>query len=138
MLRRALLLVLLGAPAGAETVVATQTIRPQQIITADLVRLDAAEVAGAFSSLDAVLGLEARRAIYPGRAVMRGALGTPALVDRNQMVALIYAYGGLRITAEGRALGRGAAGERIRVMNVDSRTTLFGTIAPDGSVLVQK
>ncbi|BBU59243.1 flagella basal body P-ring formation protein FlgA [Mameliella alba] len=137
-MRWLVLLALLPGAAAADTVVATQTIRPQQIITADAVRLDPAEVQGAYATLDAVVGQEARTAIYPGRAVMRGAVGQPALVDRNQAVELVYAQGGLRIRAEGRALGRGAAGERIRVMNVDSRTTLFGTIAPDGSILVNK
>ena len=137
-MRLAALFLLLAPGAAAETVVTTQTIRPQQIITGDLVRVDPAEVAGAYTSLDEVIGLEARVAIYPGRVVMRSALGVPALIDRNQVVELIYAYGGLRIKAEGRSLGRGAAGERIRVMNVDSRTVLFGTIAPDGTVLVQK
>ncbi|KHQ52469.1 MULTISPECIES: flagellar basal body P-ring formation chaperone FlgA [Mameliella] len=137
-MRWLVLLALVPGAAAADTVVATQTIRPQQIITADAVRLDPAEVQGAYATLDAVVGQEARTAIYPGRAVMRGAVGQPALVDRNQAVELVYAQGGLRIRAEGRALGRGAAGERIRVMNVDSRTTLFGTIAPDGSILVNK
>ncbi|MCR9273118.1 MULTISPECIES: flagellar basal body P-ring formation chaperone FlgA [Mameliella] len=137
-MRWLVLLALLPGAAAADTVVATQTIRPQQIITADAVRLDPAEVQGAYATLDAVVGQEARTAIYPGRAVMRGAVGQPALVDRNQAVELVYAQGGLRIRAEGRALGRGASGERIRVMNVDSRTTLFGTIAPDGSILVNK
>lgn len=132
------LLLLLASAAEADTIVTTQTIRPQQIITADLVRLDPAEIAGAYTTVDEVVGLEARVAIYPGRAVMRGALGVPALIDRNQMVELVYAHAGLRIKAEGRALGRGAAGERIRVMNIDSRTVLFGTIAPDGTVVVQK
>ncbi|WP_323767728.1 flagellar basal body P-ring formation chaperone FlgA [Antarctobacter sp.] len=132
------LFALLPAVATAETVVATQTIRPQQVITADAVRLDPAQVTGAFARLDAVVGQEARVAIYPGRAVMRGAVGQPALVDRNQAVELVYAHAGLRIKAEGRALGRGAVGERIRVMNVDSRTVLFGTISPDGSILVNK
>lgn len=134
------LLVLALAPAWAcaETVVATQTIRPQQVITPDAVRLDPAEVTGAFSSLDRVIGQEARMAIYPGRAIMRGAVGAPALVARNQAVELVYSHAGLRIKAEGRALGRGAEGERIRVMNTDSRTVLFGTIAPDGSILVNK
>jgi flagella basal body P-ring formation protein FlgA len=137
-MRWLVLLALVPGAAVADTVVATQTIRPQQIITADAVRLDPAEVQGAHATLDAVVGQEARTAIYPGRAVMHGAVGQPALVDRNQAVELVYVQGGLRIRAEGRALGRGAAGERIRVMNVDSRTTLFGTIAPDGSILVNK
>ncbi|MGP6088717.1 flagellar basal body P-ring formation chaperone FlgA [Antarctobacter jejuensis] len=137
-MRWLLILALSPALASAETVIATQTIRPQQIITADAVRLEPAEVSGAHTSLDAVIGQEARVAIYPGRAVMQGALGEPALIDRNQAVMLVYIHGGLRIVADGRALGRGAAGERIRVMNVDSRTVLFGTIAPDGSVMVRK
>lgn len=137
-MRWLVLFALVPAVSPADTVVATQTIRPQQIITADAVRLDPAQLTGAFTTLDAVIGQEARTAIYPGRAVMRGSVGRPALVDRNQAVELVYAHVGLRIKAEGRALGRGAAGERIRVMNVDSRTVLFGTISPDGSILVNK
>lgn len=137
-MRWLVLFALVPAAGMSDTVVATQTIRPQQIITADAVRLDPAQVTGAFARLDAVVGQEARTAIYPGRAVMRGSVGLPALIDRNQPVELVYAHGGLRIKAEGRALGRGAAGERIRVMNVDSRTVLFGTISPDGSILVNK
>lgn len=98
--------------------------------------LDPAVVEGAYSDLAQVIGLEAKFAIYPGRAMMKGSVGEPALIDRNQVVELIYENAGLRIVTEGRALGRGAAGDRIRVMNIASRTTLFGTIAPDGSVLV--
>lgn len=137
-MRWLLLLALSPSLLDAETVVATQTIRAQQMVTADAVRLDPASITGAYSSLDAVIGQEARSAIYPGRPIMRGSLGEPALVQRNQAVELVYAYGGLRIKAEGRALGRGAAGERVRVMNVDSRTILFGTIAGDGTILVSK
>lgn len=137
-MRLFLLFILTAQGLSAETVVTVQTIRPQQIITADLVRMDPADVPGAHSILDEVLGMEARIAMYPGRAVMRGAVGVPALIDRNQMVEIVYVAGGLRIKAEGRALGRGAAGERIRVMNTDSRTVLFGTISPDGTVLVAK
>lgn len=133
-----LLLALLCTEAQAETVVATRSIRPQEIITADAVRLDQAVVPGAYASLEEVIGQEAIYAVYPGRAVMQGAVGEPAMVDRNQVVELIYEYGGLRIVTEGRALGRGAVGDRIRVMNVSSKTTLFGTIAENGTILVSK
>ncbi len=136
-MRWVLVIALWPMSALADTVVSTQTIRPQQIVGPEAVRLDSADVTGAYSSLDAVIGQEARVAIYPGRAIMRGSVGEPALVARNQAVELVYAHGGLRIRAEGRALGRGAAGERIRVMNIDSRTILFGTVAEDGSILVK-
>lgn len=137
-MRWILALALLPTTALADSVVATRTIRPQEIIPADAVRLDPTQVNGAYSTLDAVIGQEARVAIYPGRVVMRGSVGEPAMVDRNQAVELIYEVGGLTIRAEGRALGRGAVGERIRVMNSDSRTVLFGTVAPNGSIMVSR
>lgn len=122
----------------AETVVATRTIRPQEILQPGDLRMDPTVVQGAYSSLGQVLGLEARVALYPGRAIMPVQLGPPALVDRNQIVELVFSQGGLRIIAEGRALGRGGVGERIRVMNSASRTVLFGTVSPSGSVLISK
>lgn len=135
-MRLCLAFLLLAGAASAETVVSTRTIRPQQIITAMDVRIDPADVPGAHQSLDDVIGQEARMAIYPGRAVMRGHLGAPALVDRNQVVEIVFVRGGLRIIAEGRALGRGAVGERIRVMNTDSKTVLSGTVSKNGAILV--
>ncbi|WGW04660.1 flagellar basal body P-ring formation chaperone FlgA [Tropicibacter oceani] len=132
------MIALIAGPGFADTVIATRTIRPQQLVSASDVRIDPTTVEGAHQSLGEVIGQEARIALYPGRAVMHGAVGEPALIDRNQVVELVYSTGGLRIVAEGRALGRGGIGERIRVMNTGSRTVLFGQIAPDGSVLVTK
>lgn len=122
--------------AMAETVVATRTIRAQEIISADDVKLAPATVAGAHSTLDAVIGKEARVAIYPGRAVLRNSVGAPALIERNAIIELVFQQGGLRIVTEGRALARGAVGERVRVQNLASRATLFGTVTPTGAVLV--
>ncbi|WP_425097704.1 flagellar basal body P-ring formation chaperone FlgA [Tropicibacter sp. S64] len=138
MFRLAVLIALVAAPGFAESVIATRTIRPQEIIMPEDVRLDQAEIPGAYRDVYEVVGQEARFALYPGRAVMRGAIGEPALVDRNQMVELVYEYGGLRIVAEGRSLGRGGVGERIRVMNTGSRTVLFGKISEDGTIIVSK
>ena len=134
----AICLLLLGNLAWADTIVATRSIRPQQIITAEDVRVDPSDVQGAHAYLGEVIGQEARVAIYPGRAVMLGQVGRPSLVERNQMVELVFAKGGLRIVAAGRALARGGVGERIRVMNIDSRTVLFGTISENGTVLVSR
>ncbi len=133
-----LLGVCVAGTAAADTVVATRTIRPQQIITAADVRLDAASIAGAHDRVEDVIGQEARVAIYPNRAVMHGATGVPALIERNAVVELVYQSGGLVIVAEGRALARAAVGERIRVQNLASRATLFGTVTPTGTVLVSK
>ena len=63
-------------------------------------------------------------------------LGAPALVERNQIVSLVYRSGGLVILADGRALARGAEGDVIRVMNLASKTTVSGRVGPDGRILV--
>ena len=53
-------------------------------------------------------------------------------------MALVFERGTLRIVTEGRALGRGAAGDTIRVMNLESRASLRGIVRPDGSVAVME
>lgn len=123
-------------PAMAETVVATRTIRAQEIIGPDAVRLDAKGNTGV--TLDDIIGMEARVALYPGRPILTAHVVPPALIARNQIVELVFEGDGLRITSEGRALDRGAVGERIRVMNLSSHVNLFGTVSRDGSVHVSQ
>lgn len=121
---------------AADTVVAKRTVRAMAIVTPDDVGLVPGDVAGAFDDLALVVGQEARVVLYAGRPVLRGDLGPPALVDRNQIVRLIFRAGPVSIMAEGRALDRGGMGDRLRVMNLDSRNTVTGLIGPDGSVHV--
>lgn len=131
-----LLCVALAAPAAAETLVAVRTLRAQTILTPDDLSVVAGVVPGTASDPTEVIGLETRVAIYQGRPIRPADLGPPAIVDRNQSVVLSYVAGPLTITAEGRALGRGGVGDRIKVMNVASRTTVTGIVAADGSVRV--
>ncbi|WP_204112705.1 flagellar basal body P-ring formation chaperone FlgA [Shimia biformata] len=130
-------LILSVAPALAETVVANTVIRAGTLITPAMVRLDPATVPGTLNATELAVGLETRVAIYPGRPVLPGDLGPPALVVRNQIVPLIYARGGLSIQTEGRSLARAGAGERVRVMNLSSRTTVTGLVQADGSIHVE-
>lgn len=132
-----LALALCAADAAAETVVATRTIRPREVIApADLAVTDAT-VPGTLADAAAAVGLEARVAIYAGRPLRPGDLGPPAIVERNGIVPLVYAAAGLFITTEGRALDRAGAGETIRVMNLASRTTVRATVGADGRARVR-
>lgn len=131
-----LLFLILPLPAMADSLVATRTIRAQTIFGPGDVTLVEAQIPGALTSVEAAIGLEARVAIYAGRPIMASAIGPAAIVDRNQLVTLIFTRGGLTIAAEGRALDRGGVGDRVQVMNLASRNTLTGLIAPDGSVQV--
>lgn len=133
---RGLLILVLATPVSAESVVATRTIRAKSLIVPEDLTLVSAELPGALNDPDAAVGQEARVSIYAGKPVRPGDLGSPTLVDRNQVVRLVYVTGGLAIATEGRALGRGSEGDEIRVMNLGSRNTVSGRIGPDGAVYV--
>ena len=137
MLRLLLPLLLLAPAVQADTVIAARTLRAQSIIGPDDLVLRDLEVPGALTTLEGLLGLETRQAIYAGRPVRPGDLGPPALIDRNQLVSLVYSQGGLVIVAEAKSLGRGGEGELLRVMNLSSRQIVNGVIQPDGTVKVQ-
>jgi flagella basal body P-ring formation protein FlgA len=130
------LALVLPVPAMADTVVAARTLRAGTILTGADLAMIAEDVPGAISSLDDALGQEARVNLYAGRPIRAGEIGPPALVERNQIVTLIYDQGGLTIATEGRVLDRGGVGDRIRVRNLGSRNTVTGTVGEDGQVYV--
>ncbi|MEY8098090.1 flagellar basal body P-ring formation chaperone FlgA [Falsihalocynthiibacter sp. S25ZX9] len=121
-----------------ETLVAARTIPSHTIISPADVAIKDGNTLGALTLLEEVIGQEARVAIYAGRPIRRNDIGAPALVERNQIVKLAYSNGVLNISVEARALGRGSAGDVLRFMNLDSRTTISGTVQDDGSILVTK
>ena len=123
-------------PSFAETLTAVRAIRPMTVIEAgDISEIDVS-VPGGLTDADQVVGMEARITLYPGRPIRRGDVGPPALVERNQVVELLYNRPGLTISTEGRALDRAAAGEWIRVLNLSSRTSVTGLVLPSGAVSV--
>jgi len=133
----ALILALGPGAALAESVVATRTLRANMLIGPDdVARTDRAAPPGAAVQPEEVVGLEARVTLYAGRPIPLSALGPPALVDRNQVVTLVFQRGGLEIRAEGRALGRGGEGDTIRIMNLGSRNTVTGWVTQTGEVHV--
>ncbi|MCV3269889.1 flagellar basal body P-ring formation chaperone FlgA [Roseobacter sinensis] len=132
------LLLSLSTVAFADTVVPTRTIRTNAIITDIDVAIKPGEIANGFDRVGDVIGQEARTTLYAGRPIRVDEIGPPALVTRNQIVSLKFESAGLVITTEGRSLERGGVGDRVRIMNLSSRATLFGQIQPDGSVEVQK
>jgi flagella basal body P-ring formation protein FlgA len=133
----ALFVAMLAAGAVlAQSVQPVRAIRSHTVLTADDLELADPAVPGAVTSIEAAVGQEAKVALYPGRPILQGQLGAPALVERNQVVRMSYLRGSLRIVTEGRALDRAAVGEPVRVMNLASRQTVSGTVAEDGSIEV--
>ncbi|MGB4827892.1 MAG: flagellar basal body P-ring formation chaperone FlgA [Paracoccaceae bacterium] len=135
-LRIGILLALSTSAAMADSVVAVRTLPAQTVVQEGDVALVDAEIDGALTEIGPALGQEVKITVYAGRPLRPSDLGTPTLVERNQIVNLVYMSGTLTILADGRALTRGAEGDVIRVMNLASKTTVSGRIAPDGRILV--
>ncbi|MEL6316930.1 MAG: flagellar basal body P-ring formation chaperone FlgA [Pseudomonadota bacterium] len=113
-----------------ETLVAAQTIRPGTVLEArHLTILPAAAPPGVLEELEEAIGQEARVSLFQGRPIREGDLAPPRLVKRNDLVTINFVRGGLRLRTEGRALDDGAFGDRVRVMNIDSRLTVYGRVA---------
>jgi flagella basal body P-ring formation protein FlgA len=126
----------LAAPAPAEILVATHTIRSQTILgPADMAVVEG-EMPGALIDPAEAIGQEARVNLYANRPIAAGDVGPPAIIERNQIVTLRYDNGLLSIAADARALDRAGVGDALRVMNLASRKTVTGYVAPDGTVVV--
>jgi flagellar basal body P-ring formation protein FlgA len=120
--------------SDVSAVVATDVIRAGEIIT------EANSAAGselAVSDQDAMLGLSVRRTVYAGQPIRMDNTQTPRIVTRNQSVSVRYIDGPLEINITGRAMGEGGAGDRISVLNLQSKQTIDGTITEDGWILAQ-
>lgn len=125
-----------GQNAVADIVVTTRTLRPGDLISASDLGIATGERTDSYDRIRDVVGQEARVALYPNRPIHFDQIGPPALVDRNQIVSVRYVGNRLMITTDGRSLERGGVGDRVRIMNLSSRTTLFGIVQADGSVAV--
>ncbi|MCM2561900.1 flagellar basal body P-ring formation chaperone FlgA [Lutimaribacter sp. EGI FJ00015] len=136
MLWLALILVGLAFPAHADMLVAARTLRAQTIVSAsDLILHTGPDVGLADPAL--IVGQEARVTIYAGRPVRPGDVGPPAIIERNQIVPLVFESSVLHIQTEARALDRAGVGETIRVLNLSSRSPVMGQVQADGTVLVK-
>lgn len=136
MIRLAIFAAFLAGPASADALVAARTIPARTIIGPDDVLLRDLNVIGGLNAPILAIGQEARVALYAGRPIRAGDIGPPAIVERNQLITLVYRNGSIVISTEGRALDRAGSGDVIRVMNLSSRTTVSAQISDNGTAIV--
>lgn len=130
----AFLLALAPLPASAAVLAAARTLPAGTIITAADLRAVDGDRPGLSDPSEAI-GLQTRITIHEGRPLQASLLQAPKLIGRNQIHPLVFQRGGLRIVAQARTLSDGAAGDVIRVMNLESRNTISAVVQPDGSLL---
>ena len=130
------LLLVLVTPVSAEVVIASRNLPARSVVLPSDVELTDGNIVGHATALTQVIGQELTSAVYAGRPFALSQLVAPAIVERNQIVTLVFERIGVSIETEARAMERGGIGARIRVMNLASRNTVFGTISEDGRIHV--
>lgn len=81
-------------------------------------------------------GMEAFRRLAAGAVVRTSDIIAPRLVRRGEPVTINVRSSGLTISAVGRALNDGAAGDRVRVVADATSRTLDGVVEGSGAVRI--
>jgi flagella basal body P-ring formation protein FlgA len=77
-----------------------------------------------------------RQTIGAGRVLTEDLFVSVPLIKRGESVTLLFQTNKIRITAQGKSLESGLKGERIRVLNVDSKMELHAEIVDEKTVRV--
>ncbi|MER8373315.1 flagellar basal body P-ring formation chaperone FlgA [Mesorhizobium sp. M1406] len=81
-------------------------------------------------------GKVAKRTLLPGRYIPSTAIRVAWLVEQGASVQVFFIAGGLTISATAVTLQPGAAGDLVKVRNIDSGKILSGTVMADGTIQV--
>ncbi|RUW89789.1 flagellar basal body P-ring formation chaperone FlgA [Mesorhizobium sp. M7A.F.Ca.US.010.02.1.1] len=81
-------------------------------------------------------GKVAKRTLLPGRYIPSTAIREAWLVEQGASVQIFFIAGGLTISATAVTLQPGAAGDLVKVRNIDSGKILSGTVMADGTIQV--
>lgn len=120
--------------------VPSRRIMPEEIVTAadlTMVEMPLQRIGNfAINSADALVGQQVRRMLVAGRPVPRQSVIPPVIVNRGDKVKILLSYGGLQLTAAGRAMADAHAGQEIRVVNLSSNKAISAIATTQGIVEV--
>lgn len=92
---------------------------------------------GIASGPDEAVGRELQKNLSAGEPIPLNVLSVPPILKRGDPVLIVFRRKGFLIEVRGEALDGGAAGDLVRVRNLQSRTVLRGVIIGPGRVEVQ-
>jgi flagella basal body P-ring formation protein FlgA len=111
---------------------AGQIVQPTDLVWAKA----AAEPADAPASVDAVVGLAARRPLREGDPVLARDVTAPIMVKAGDTVTVTYADQGVTLTLQAKAMASAAIGESINVLNTASKKLIEAVASgPDQAVV---
>jgi flagella basal body P-ring formation protein FlgA len=86
--------------------------------------------------IELAVGLAAKHPLRPGQALKQADLMKPEMIQRNEMVTLVYEVPGVLLTMRGKALEAGGDGDVVSVANLESKRTVQGMVSGLGRVTV--
>jgi len=95
-----------------------------------------AETGGESISAEQAVGLAATRALRAGQVLRLSDLHKPQVVQRNEVVTIVYEVPGILLTMRGKVLEPGAVGDLVSVLNVQSNRTVQATVSGPGRVTI--
>jgi flagella basal body P-ring formation protein FlgA len=124
------------AEAMVAALVSATRLLPETILRADDVRetrLPASRMPDQpATTLDQIIGMQLRRPIPAGQPLRLADLQHPPLVQRGSIVQMVLNEGDLSVSAQATAIDDGAAGDRIRVQNLNSHNFVYAdVVGPD-------
>jgi flagella basal body P-ring formation protein FlgA len=123
-----------------EAVVAKRPIGKFQLISEEDVFLQKVDLtaiqSNPITSIDEVLGKRTKKAITASSFLTTECIELPPLVKRGDVVLIIAESEGLRITALGEVRKNGCQGEKIRVLNLDSKKAVYARVVDSDTVIV--
>lgn len=131
-----------GHALAQETVlIPTRVVYPGEIISADMLeevplRRQVRNLASLTLEWSQIEGKVARRTLLPGRMIPLSSFRDAWLVEPGKPVQVVFRHAGLEISLSGVPLQAGAAGEMVRVRNLDSGSVFTGVVMADGTVRV--
>ena len=87
-------------------------------------------------NLEDVLGKKTKRAIPVAAALRPDMVEIPCLIHRRDVVVIVAAMKGMQVTTLGEARQKGRRGDRIKVVNLDSRKTVYARVVDSSTVAV--
>ncbi|MCZ8181527.1 MAG: flagellar basal body P-ring formation chaperone FlgA [Beijerinckiaceae bacterium] len=81
-------------------------------------------------------GMIPRRTLKAGEPIRNSDLAKPILVEKNQIVTVLYNSGGLNLSMRGRSQNSGSMGEAIRVQNPQSKRIVEGVVTGQAQITI--
>lgn len=124
----------------ANVVVADIPILRGQIIQASHLKLRSVELSQVngepVMDLDSIIGKRASKQIYPETVILDGDVEIPPVLKRGDTVKIVVNFSNLTATAYGVVRENGIIGEKIKVVNIDSKKTLYATVVDRHTVKI--